>query len=508
MWIASVASNIGGAMHDAAGGWTMTTLTHEPLLVALMQTASSLPLFLLAFPAGAMADVVDRRRLLLLSQTWMMLVAAALGAVTLFGGLTPWVLLGCTAALGVGAAMNAPAWQAILPELVPRADLPPAVALGGVSFNVARALGPAIGGLLVAASGPGPVFLLNAISFLGVVFVLLRWRRTPIVSTLPPEDVLGAMRAGARYVRHHLPLRTVLVRSAVFVGFASAVWSLLPLVARRQLGLGAVGYGLLLGCLGVGAVTGAWVLPVIRQRLAVDRLMAIATVAFAAAMTVVALVPQPLAAGAALIVGGMAWMANMSSINTAAQTSVSTWVRARALAVSLLVIQGGMALGALAWGTLANDTSIQTALLTASGGLIVGLLVASRFRFDEHAGLDHTPAPPVPMPDIMGDDSDGPVLVTVEYRIDPARAPEFLDAMRGLGRVRRRDGAELWGVFRDATDATRFVETFTVASWIEHVRQHGRMTVSDRELQAVVRGFHTGDAPPVVTHLLAARSRE
>jgi MFS family permease len=503
-----VASNLGGAMHDAAGGWMMTTLTPEPLLVALMQTASSLPLFVLAFPSGALADVVDRRRLLLLSQTWMMLVAAALGTLTLLGFTTPWVLLGFTAALGVGAAMNAPAWQAILPELVPRSELPPAVALGGVSFNVARALGPAIGGLLVAASGPGPVFLLNAVSFLGVVAVLLRWRRTPIVSTMPPEDVLGAMRAGARYVRHHLPLRTVLVRSAMFVAFASAVWSLLPLVARRSLGLGAVGYGLLLGCLGVGAVTGAWFLPWVRQRMAVDRVMAIATLAFAAATAVVALVTEPLIAGAALVVAGMAWMANMSSINTAAQTSVSTWVRARALAVSLLVIQGGMALGALTWGTVANDTSIRAALLTSSVGLVLGLLVASRFRLSTHEGLDHTLAPPMPDPELAGDqDPDGPVLVTVEYVVDPARANDFLDAMRGLGRVRRRDGAELWGVFRDAADPSRFVETFTVGSWIEHLRQHGRMTVSDRALQTVVRGFHTGDEPPVVTHLLAARAR-
>jgi MFS family permease len=487
----------------------MTTLTTEPLLVALMQTASSLPLFLLAFPAGALADVVDRRRLLLMSQTWMMLVAATLGVVTLLGSLTPWVLLACTCALGVGAAMNAPAWQAILPELVPRADLPPAVALGSVSFNVARALGPALGGLLVAASGPGPVFLLNAISFLGVVFVLLRWRRAPLASTLPPEDVVGAMRAGARYVRHHLPLRTVLVRSAVFVGFASAVWSLLPLVARRELGLGAVGYGVLLGCLGVGAVTGAWLLPGVRQRVAVDRLMMVATIAFAAAMAVVALVPAPAVVGAALVIGGMAWMANMSSINTAAQTSVSTWVRARALAVSLLVIQGGMALGALAWGSLANETSVADALLTASGGLLIGLVVASRFRLEDHEGLDYTLAPPVPDPPLAGDpDPDGPVLVTVEYVVDPGRANDFLDAMRGLGRVRRRDGAELWGVFRDAADPTLFVETFTVGSWIEHMRQHGRMTVSDRELQAVVRGFHTGVAPPVVRHLLGARTRE
>ncbi len=293
VWMASLVSNLGTWMHEAAGAWLMTTLAHSPLLVALMQTAASLPFFLLAFPAGALADVVDRRRLLLVTQTWMLLAAAALGALTLAGRTTPELLLGLTFALGLGSAMTAPAWQAITPELVPRGDLPAAIALGAVAFNLARAVGPALGGLTTASIGPGAVFLVNAASFLAVLVVLARWQRPPVAAFEIPEDVFGAMRAGARYVRHSLPLRTVLARSASFVIFASAVWSLLPLIARRLLGLEAVGYGVLLGCLGLGAVAGATVLPALRRRMPIDRLMLLATVLFAGASATLAVVRDP-----------------------------------------------------------------------------------------------------------------------------------------------------------------------------------------------------------------------
>jgi MFS family permease len=507
LWLAALVSNLGTWMHEAAGAWMMTTLAPSPLLVALMQTAASLPFFLLAFPAGALADIVDRRRLLLWTQTWMLASAAALGVLTLAGVVTPSLLLWLTFTLGIGSAMTGPAWQAITPELVSRADLPAAVALGGVAFNLGRAVGPALGGLAVAALGPGVVFLLNAASFLAVLLVLARWQRTVPPASAPPEDVLGAMRAGARYVRHSLPLRTVLTRSASFVVFASAVWSLLPLVARVLLGLNAIGYGLLLGCLGVGAVLGGAALPALRQRLAIDGLIATATACFALAGVTVALVRQPMVVGFVLIVAGAAWMTVMASINTAAQTSVSGWVRARALAVSLLVIQGSMAAGAVVWGTVAAHTGLPTALLIAAGGMIAGLLLVGRFHLAASEGLDLTPSPPVPAPDIAGDLSvdGGPVLVTVDYRIEPGRAADFVAAMRHLGRVRRRDGAQLWGVFQDATDPARFVETFTVESWAEHLRQHERMTVSDREVQAIVRSFHVGAEPPLVTHLIAAQ---
>jgi MFS family permease len=475
-----------------------------------MQTAASLPFFLLAFPAGALADVVDRRKLLIVTQAWMLVSAATLGALTLAGVVTPTLLLALTFALGIGSSMTAPAWQAVTPELVSRRDLPAAIALGAVAFNLARAVGPALGGLTTASLGPGVVFLVNAASFLAVLIVLARWRRAPVPGFEVPEDVLGAMRAGARYVRHSLPLRTVLARSASFVLFASAVWSLLPLVARQLLGLDAVGYGTLLGCLGLGAVAAATALPALRRRLSTDRLMAWATVLFALASATLAVVHDPVVAGAVLIGGGAAWMATMSTINTAAQTAVSTWVRARALAVSLLVIQGSMAAGALLWGSVAIRTGIPVALLIAGGGLVVGLLVVSRFRLGATEALDLTPADPVPAPAIAGElpIDGGPVLVTVDYRIDPARAEEFVDAIRRLARIRRRDGAQLWGVFRDAADPARYVETFTVESWAEHLRQHERMTVSDRELQGEARAFHVGEEPPVVTHYIAAPARE
>src|SRR5262249_30616942 len=293
----------------------------------------------------------------------------ALGLLTLAGVVTPPLLLGLTFALGIGAAMTGPAWQAITPELVSRTDLPAAITLGGGAFHLARPVGPPLGGLAPAAPGARAVFLLNAASFLAVLLVLARWQRTAPQLSAPPEDVLGAMRAGARYVRHSLPLRTVLTRSASFVVFASAVWSLLPLVARGLLGLDAIGYGLLLGCLGLGAVLSGAALPHLRQRLAIDGLIAAATAGFALASGTLALVRQPTVAGLVLIVGGAAWMTVMSSINTAAQTSVSGWVRARALAVSLLVIQGSMAAGAFLWGSVALPTSLPLALLRSPAGL-------------------------------------------------------------------------------------------------------------------------------------------
>ena len=281
LWIAAVASNVGTWIQDVSATWLMTSLASSPLMVALVQTASTLPIFLLALPAGALADIVDRRRLLLVTQSWMLLAAAALGVLTIAGATTPWGLLVLTFILGLGAAMNAPAWQAIIPELVPHVELPAAVALNSVGFNLARAVGPALGGLVVGAIGSGAAFLLNAASFLCVVGVLYGWRRAPRTSVLPAERVLGAIRAGVRYVRYAPALRAVFVRVAAVVVSASALWALLPVIARRELGLSSAGYGLLLGCFGAGAVAGATLLPAARRSLGVGRMIVTATVVLA-----------------------------------------------------------------------------------------------------------------------------------------------------------------------------------------------------------------------------------
>jgi MFS family permease len=316
-------------MHSTGAVWLMTSLTPSPLMVALVQTATSLPPFLLALPAGALADVVDRRRLLLATQGWMLIAAAVLGLLTIAGAVTPWTLLALTFLLGLGAAMNAPAWQAIIPDLVPRSELPAAVALGGVAVNVARAVGPALGGLIVAAAGTGAVFLLNAASFVGVMVVLYRWHPAPRQSALPAEHIWEAMRAGMRYVRHAPALRAVLVRTAVFISCGSALWALLPLVARQEMGLSAMGYGVLLGSIGVGAIVGTALLARLRQRWVVDLLVAGATVVFAAVTLTVACVRDLVWLCTALLAGGMAWTTLLSSLTATAQLALPSWVRAR-----------------------------------------------------------------------------------------------------------------------------------------------------------------------------------
>src|SRR5215204_3004167 len=326
--------------------------------VALMQTAETAPTFLLALPAGALADIVDRRRLLLFSQAWMLFAAVALAVSTLAGLTNPSVLLLLTFGLGLGAAMNAPAWQAIVPELVPREELTSAVSLNSVAFNIARALGPALGGIIVAAAGPWAVFLLNSLSFVGVILVLYRWRREKVESISPTERVLGAMRAGLRYARHAPELKSALVRTGVFALCASALWAMLPLVARTELKLNAFQYGVLLGCLGAGAVAGVFVIAWARRNVSMNLLVVLGSIVFAAATAALGYLTNYALLCVALLAGGVAWMTTMSSFNVSAQTVVPEWVRARALALYLLVFFGSLAAGAAAWGALAERVGL------------------------------------------------------------------------------------------------------------------------------------------------------
>lgn len=505
LWIAAIASNVGTWVQDVGEAWLMTSLSPSPMMVALVEAVTNLPLFLFALPAGALADVVDRRRLLLVTQTWMTLAAAGLALSTTLGLTTPWTLLLFALALGFGAAMNAPAWQATTPELVSHAELPAAVALNSVAINVSRALGPALGGLIVAASGPAAAFWLNSVSFVAVLVVLARWKPATRERRLPPEHMLGAMRAGVRYVRHHPTFRAVLVRAGIFLICGSAMAAILPILARKTLGMSAAGYGVLLGCMGIGALGGAAVLPRLRQKMSAEVLVAAATITFAAVFATLATVRIVPLLYVAMLAAGAAWLALLSSFNIAAQSAVAAWVRARALSIYLLVFAGALTAGSLLWGALATRLGVPAAFLCATGGLLVGMLAAFRYRLPT-GKLDVTPSLHWPEPalaiELVPDQT--PVLVLVEYRIDAAQSAAFAAVIREYRAVRLRDGALDWTLYHDAADPSRCIEAFTLESWTEHLRQHERFPVADREIETRVRAFHVGAEPPRVTHLLGS----
>ncbi len=505
LWIATIVSNVGTWMHDAGAGWLMTSLSEAPIMVALVQAATTLPMFLFALPGGALADIVDRRRLLIGAQLWALVCAGLLATLTFMGLTGPLVLLALTFAIATGAALSAPAFQAIVPELVPRPALPDAVALNSLGINISRAIGPALGGFIIAAAGTPAVFALNALSVLGVMVVLVAWRRQVAAPTLPAERFFGALRAGARYARHSPALQTVLIRSIGFFLFASALWAFVPIIARRELGLGPAAYGGLLGCMGAGAVLGAVLLPHVRARTGANGLTIGATILFALVAVGLAHARNFGEAAGAMALAGMGWIAMLSSFNVAAQMAVPAWVKARALAVNLLVFQGSMAAGSTLWGTLAGHLGIPMTLMVAATGQILALILALRWRISGEGAGNLTPSSHWPVPLAVADmpADRGPVMITVEYRVDPARVADFSAAMQVLRRIRHRDGAISWGLYEDAAEPGRMVESFVLESWLEHLRQHERVTHADRENQEAVRAFHLGPDAPIVRHVIA-----
>ena len=387
LWLAAVISYIGTWMQNVGAGWLMTQLTTSPLMVSLVTAATTLPVFLVILPAGALADMVDRRRFLLATQGWMVVAAALLGILTLRNEVTPWMLLLFTFVLGLGAVMNDPAWQAITPEIVSTQYHEPAVALNSVGFNVARAIGPALGGLVIAAAGSGVAFLLNAASFFGVIFFLYRWKR-PHYEHVETGRVTDAMLTGLRFVRGAPVVRCVLIRTGAFSLAASSLPALLPILARPH---GATGYGLLLGSFGLGALAGAAALPRLRSRLSVDGVVVVGTLLFAAMSFAAGRVEVFSALSLVLFTSGIAWIGILASLNVAAQTMSPPWLRARALSMYLLVLQGGMAVGSAAWGGLASKVGVPSALLYSSVALVAGLYTVRRYRLTSQ-GLRLTPA--------------------------------------------------------------------------------------------------------------------
>jgi predicted MFS family arabinose efflux permease len=458
--------------------------------------------------AGAVGDLVDRRRFLLIAQVFMLLAAVALGVLALAGLVTPWLLLALIFAVGTGQALTSPTWQTLQPELVPPAERAQAISLGAVNQNLARAVGPAIGGIVLAATSAGTVFLVNAATFLAVIAVIAWWRGTRPVQMLPREHVGEAIRAGGRYVAASPALRVILLRAGLFIFFASSVWALLPVVARSYLHLGSGGYGLLLGCVGLGAVGGAAILPRLRARLTPGSLLTAGSLGLAGVALVLGYVHITVVVGIALGLGGLAWILALSTLNSLYQLTLPGWVKARGMSFYLIVFQGGNAVGSAVMGIAAQRAGLAPTLLAAAAALALGPLAGLRYRFQPIPPRELLPAGDWPAPRLAADEPPGgPVMVTVEYRPREGLADELLAELRAARFSRRRTGASAWRVWQDAADPGRIVEQFVVASWTEHIRQHERVTIRDQHRLDNISALTDPDHPAAVTHWLTPQSR-
>jgi MFS family permease len=508
LWSAQFVSNIGSWMQTVAAQWVMLSLTTSALLVSAISAAASLPVLLLAVPAGALGDLADRKRLILATQLLMLLAAAALAVLSAADALTPALLLVLLFAIGCGTAASAPTWQTLQPELVAPATRSEAIALGSVNQNLARAIGPALGGLLLAATSASILFGVNALSFVAVLLAVAVTAVPKRSATLPVEHALDAMRAGGRFVANSPTLLALIARATAFIFPAGATWALLPLVARHKLGLGSIGYGLLLGCVGVGALAAATFGPALRRRTA-------PRVLYAAAAASIALVAVVLAASAsvtldaiALVVSGAAWISGIGLLAAAYQTEMPPWVKARGMSYYLVAFQGSNAIGGVAFGAVAQASSVPDAFLAIAACLLVGTLATWRLALPRAAPAEAAPVDAwlLPTPELTDGADAGPVMVTVVWPVDPAKLDTFLGLARQLRQVRRRTGACSWRLYRKAAGEHDFVETFLLGSWAEHERQHARMypgdmAVIDRAERTLLPG-----RPRVVDHALAVHA--
>jgi len=509
IWVATVVSNIGGWMYSVASGWLMTSLDADPLFVSLVQVANNLPMFLFALPAGALVDIVDRRLFLIIGETAVTVTSTAFAVLVWMHLITPWSLLVFSFLVTVASAVTAPAWQAVVPQLVPKAELPGAIAANSVGINVSRAVGPALGGLMVVAFGIAAPFWVNAVSNVGVIAALIRWhppkRSGP---TLPRERFGQAMLSGLRHARYNASLRATLMRTVAFFVFASAYWALLPLVARDQIGGSSALYGVLLGVIGASAVAGAFLLRTLRARLGPDVLLAGATVATALATALFGIAHNASVAVAASVLAGASWIAGVSSLNVSAQVALPEWVRGRGLSMYVTIMFGALSLGSALWGEVASRMGLPLALYAAAAGAVLAIPLTWRWKLQTGAAIDFTPSMHWPEPVTTADvePDEGPVLTLVEYRIDPQHREAFLQAMGPYARIVRRNGAYDFAVYEDPAVEGRYVETFMSDSWSEHLRLHGRVTVTDRKAEERVRRWNIGEIK--TTHLVLAQPRD
>jgi MFS family permease len=504
----SVSVALGYTMQATIAAWLMATLTPSAIMVALVQTASTLPTLLFGLHAGALADIVDRRRIVLTTLWLLIAVTALIGAAELSGVLGPAALLAGTFLIGLGFTFYLPAQQSNINELVERQDLPRAVGLGALSFNLSRAIGPALAGAVAAWLGSGSAFLASALFFGVMIYVVQGWQRKAPGLPGVRDTLVSAIRSGLRFARHSPPMRALLIKSFCFTICASAFWALLPLIARDQLGLDAGGFGMLSASFGMGAIVAALTVPRQLHRLSLNVVVSWGFVLWTAATLLLVVTDSVPAAVVGAATAGVAWVVVLPSLSGGVQSTAPAWVRARSVAMSLVVMQASLAVGSVIWGWVASFAGIDVAL-AASAGVMLFLLTVT-FRVRVRMGEEGDVTPGMALPDMVINAAepmpdDGPVVIQVEYRIEAGERERFLDAIHEIEPIRRRNGASDWRVFRDLGEEGRFVERFIVSSWAEYVRLRSRMTVADRQVQDLVEKFLKPGAQLEVTRLISAR---
>ena len=501
IWIATLFSNFGSLIQSVGAAWMMTTIAGSADMVALVQASTTLPIMLFSLLAGAIADSFDRRKVMILAQALLLTVSVTLTVLAYLGLITPWLLLILTFLVGCGTALNGPAWQASVGEQVPREDLPAAVALNSISFNIARSVGPAIGGALVAAAGASAAFLANACSYVGLIAVLLGWKRAPVVRQLPREPLGAAMISGIRYVVLAPAISHVLLRGLCFGISGSAVWALMTLVARDTLGGGALTYGILLGAFGIGAVAGALVSAPVRQKLHSEPLVRWAMAAYGIGSIIAGISPYLPLTLLALLLAGAGWVLALSTFNVSVQMSSPRWVVARALAVYQTVTFGGMAVGSWIWGNIAHQLGLGEAIVLSGIAVLFSALLGVWWRIGDVGALDLSPAQ-LPELEVELSLRSGPIIVQVEYKIASKDAMAFLTLMNERRRIRQRNGAKGWSLTQDLSNPELWIERYSNATWGEYLRQRARTTVADLENHQQVLALHQGGEAPRLTRLL------
>jgi MFS family permease len=509
MWIAMTISNLGTWMNEVGITWLMATMSTSHLTIALIQSAITLPFLLLAYPSGTLADLVDKRRMLLIIHIVMFLFAVSLAVYSYYDLLTPYLLLVFVFLLGIGNAMLRPAWSASVPNFTPLEQLPNSVTLNTLSTNITRAIGPAIGGFIIYLLGPTAIFCINALSFIALIFALYRWNpETPkTTSALPVERFLGAFKSGIRYVRNVQALRSVLIRSFIFFFFASASWALLPIVVIREMNMGSQSYGIAMAIIGIGTIFGAFLLPRCHRIMSRNTIIMVATIMLASALLLLATMSNKYTLVITLIALGNAWIFAFSSFMLAAQLVVPNWVRARTLSIVMLTFGGSMGFGSLLWGYLSDVHSTSIALGAASIGLFFTLFFSQRFAIANDY-LDVSPSIQWPMtiPEDTVKPDKGPVMVTIQYQISEENIDAFIHLMDQMKVIRKRNGAYFWQLFHDANDHRLFSEMYMSESWVEVLRQRQRTTAAELTVRDQVRGLHIGEQAPAISIQIAGKA--